>query len=376
MFKRFHVALVAMALVAIVGCSGQTAKGPSGNTSSEPFKIGVMTGTVSQGEEDFRGGEQIEKMFPGRVKHVTYPDNFSTELETVVAQLTGLAADPKVKVIIVAQAIPGSVTAARKIRETRPDILIGFVGPHEDPDVVNEACDLAIQPDQIVRGTTIIESAQKMGARNFIHYSFPRHMSQLLLAQRRDIMKAECEKRGMKFYFVTAPDPTGEGGLPAAQQFIFEDVPRQLKKLGPATAVYTTNDGMQEPLIKAILMAKAGYFVEQDVPAPTAGYPAALGLKIPPDKSGDMDYINGENKRLIAAAGMSGHFGTWTQPIDMVAERAFAKLMVDAVDKKADFHDSTTVLKYLEAEAGGPVKIRKYDPKGNQWLIVLEHITY
>src|SRR5262249_28165099 len=136
------------------------------------------------------------------------------------------------------------------------------------------------------------------------------------------------------------------------------------------------NDGMQEPLIKAILMAKAGYFVEQDVPAPTAGYPAALGLKIPADKSGDMNFINGENKRLIAAAGMSGHFGTWTQPIDMVAERAFAKLMVDAVDKKADFHDSTTVLKYLEAEAGGAVQIRKYDPKGNQWLIVLEHITY
>jgi len=34
------------------------------------------------------------------------------------------------------------------------------------------------------------------------------------------------------------------------------------------------------------------------------------------------------------------------------------------------------VLKYFQAEAGGPVKIRKYDPKGNQWLLVLDHVTY
>jgi hypothetical protein len=376
---RKWIVLVAALSALATGCSGGKSASSSSNAAgaaNAPFKIGIMTGTVSQGEEDFRGGEQVERKYPGRVKHVTYPDNFSSELETVVAQLTGLAADPTVKVIIVGQAIPGSVTAARKIREMRPDILIGFIGPHEDPDVVNTACDLATQPDQIARGVTIIATAQQMGARNFVHYSFPRHMSQLLLAQRRDIMKKECDKRGMHFYFVTAPDPTAEGGLPAAQQFILEDIPRELAKLGPATAFYSTNDGMQEPMIKAILTAKAGYFVEQDVPAPTAGYPGALGIKIPPDKAGDMTFINAENKRLIAERGMSGHFGTWSQPIDMVCIRAFTDLLVDAVDHKADYHDSTTVQRYLEKEAGGPVRMRKYDPKGNQWLVVLDHVTY
>ena len=373
--RKLTVLLLAIAALAAIGCSGKKSAS-SGTPASAAFKIGIMTGTVSQGEEDFRGGEQVERKYPGRVKHVTYPDNFSSELESVVAQLTGLAADPEVKVIIVGQAIPGSVTAARKIREMRPDILIGFIGPHEDPDVVNTACDIAIQPDQAARGVTIIEAAQKMGAKNFVHYSFPRHMSQLLLAQRRDIMKQECDKLGLHFWFVTAPDPTGEGGLPAAQQFILEDIPRQLKKLGPATAFYTTNDGMQEPMIKAILTAKQGYFIEQDVPAPTQGYPAALGIRIPPDKAGDMEYINSENRRLIGEKGMSGHFGTWSQPVDMVSIRAFTDLLVDAVDKKADFRDSTTVRQYLEREAGGPVRLRKYDPKGNQWLVVLDHVTY
>ena len=46
-----------------------------------------------------------------------------------------------------------------------------------------------------------------------------------------------------------------------------------------------------------------------------------------------------------------------------------ANLLVDAVDKKADFKDMATVQKYLEAESGGtPVKIRRYDEKGNQFL--------
>ena len=378
MSKRYASGLVVLALaVAAFGCGkGSQTGGTADTTGGSDFKIGIMTGTVSQGEEDFRAAQQVKAKYGSRVIAVTYPDNFMQEQETVIAQLTGLAADPKVKVIVVGQAIPGSVTAARKIREQRPDILIGFVGPHEDPDVVNTACDIAIQPDQITRGVTIIDEAKAMGAKNFVHYSFPRHMSQLLLAQRRDIMKQEAQKQGVKFYFVTATDPMAEGGLPAAQQFVLEDVPRQLQRLGKDTAFYTTNDGMQEPLIKALVQAKAGYFVEQDVPAPTAGYPAALGLSIPPDKAGDMDWINGEIKRKIAELGVSGHFGTWRQPVDMVCIRAFTDLLVDAVDKKADFQDSTTVRKYIEKEAGGPVKLRKYDPQGNQWLVVLEHIIY
>ena len=379
MRQRLILAGCAASLAALViGCSGKSAKSTaqSAAPASADFKIGIMTGTVSQGEEDYRAGQQVAARYPGRVKTVTFPDNFSTEVETVISQLVGLAADPEVKVVIAAQAIPGSVAAARKIREQRPDILIGFMYPHEDPDVVQTVCDLAVQPDELARGVTLIEGAQKMGVKHFVHYSFPRHMAMVLLARRREIMISECAKRGIQFHFVTAPDPTGEQGLPGTQQFMFEDVPRELAKYGPQTAFFSTNDGMQEPLIKAILNAKRGYFVEQSTPAPTFGFPAALGLKIPPDKAGDMAWINAENKRLIAEQGMSGHFGTWPQSIDMVTTRAIASLLVDAVAKKADPRDSATVRRYLEAEAGGPVRMHRYDPRGNQWLVLMEHIVY
>lgn len=387
MIRRLAITLTAGILAALsAGCSskstqtaqtGATAGGAAVATAADSnFKIGIMTGTVSQGEEDYRAGQQMAARFPGRVRTVTFPDNFSTEVETVVSQLAGLASDPAVKVVIAGQAIPGSIAAARKIRENRPDVLIGFMFPHEDPDVAKTVCDLASLPDELARGESIIESAQKMGAKHFVHYSFPRHMSMVLLARRREIMIAECAKRGIAFHFVTAPDPTGEQGLPGTQQFILEDVPRELAKYGPQTAFFSTNDGMQEPLIKAILNAKQGYFVEQSTPGPTTGYPAALGLRIPPERAGDMAWINTENKRLIAERGMSGHFGTWPQSIDMVSTRAITTLLVDAAAKKADLRDSATVRRYFEAEAGGPVRLHRYSPDGNVWLVLMEHITY
>jgi hypothetical protein len=383
MFKRLGLTLALLAtlglLGGLIGCSSQSPK--SGDTvqasaQGANFKIGIMTGTVSQNEEEFRAGQQLTEKYGDRIKHVTYPDNFMTEQETVIAQLVGLAADPEVKVIVVGQAIPGSVAAARKIREQRPDILIGFVEPHDDPGMVNEAADIAVQPDQLERGNTIIAEAVAMGAKRFIHYSFPRHMSQELLARRRDIMKEAAKAKGIEFLFVTAPDPMAEGGLPATQQFVLEDVPRELKKYGKDTAFFSTNCGMQDPLIRMVLQ-HGGYVSEQCCPSPTHGYPTALGITVPPDKAGDIAYISSENRRIIAEHNMTGHFGTWIAPESMVAMRAVTNLLVDAVDKKVDYKDPAIVQQYLVAEAESPVKVRKYDEKaGNQYLILLDHIVY
>jgi hypothetical protein len=215
-----------------------------------------------------------------------------------------------------------------------------------------------------------------MGAKHLVHYSFPRHMSQQLLADRRDRMKQACDELGLDFLFVTAPDPMAEGGLPATQQFVLEDQPRQVKKLGTGTAFFSTNCGMQEPLIRSVL-TNGGYVPEQCCPSPTHGYPTALGIGIPPDKAGDIEYINSENRRVIAEHGMQGHFGTWVAPESMVALRAAANLLVDGVDGKIDYKDPATVQKYLQDEAGAPVRIRKYDETaGNQYLILLDHLVY
>ncbi len=377
------VGSIALFLMTLAGCGAK----PDGSKVAQaqssqpqvsiPFKIGIMTGTVSQGEDEFRAGQMVIAKYGGdHVKMVTYPDNFMQEQETVISQLVGLSSDPDVKVIVVGQSVPGTVAAVRKIREKRPDILIGMVEPHEDPDLVNNTADISIQPDQIARGRTIVTVAHQMGVTDLIHYSFPRHMSMELLARRRDVMRQVCAENGIKFHFVTAPDPMAEGGLPATQQFVMEDVPRQLRQHGPKTAFFSTNCGMMDPMIRTVL-TDGGYVPEQCCPSPTHGYPTALGIAIPPDKAGDFAYINAENKRVIAEHHMSGHFATWPVPEVMLSIRAVTDLLVDAAQKKADYENLAHVKAYMERLAGVPITMTKYDEKkGNSYLFLVSNIYY
>ena len=105
------------------------------------FHIGIVTGTVSQSEDDLRGAELAIQKYGdvskgGMIKHLTYPDNFMSEMETTIAQIAGLADDPKMKVIVVNQAIPGTAEAFRRVKEKRPDILCFAGEAHEDPNVI------------------------------------------------------------------------------------------------------------------------------------------------------------------------------------------------------------------------------------------------
>ena len=91
-----------------------------------PFHIGIATLTVSQAEDTYRGAERMIQEYGdvadgGMIQHVTMPDNFMSEMETTISQIVGLADDPKMKVIVVDDAIPGTTEAFRRVKEKRPD---------------------------------------------------------------------------------------------------------------------------------------------------------------------------------------------------------------------------------------------------------------
>lgn len=89
-----------------------------------PYKIGIVTGSVSQSEDDRRGAEAFQKEYgEDMVQLAIYPDNFTEETETTIQSIVNLSADPLMKAIIVNQAVPGTTEAFRKIKETRPDII-------------------------------------------------------------------------------------------------------------------------------------------------------------------------------------------------------------------------------------------------------------
>jgi hypothetical protein len=373
--------LVIVLALGVAGCGAeQKAEPPKTKEPAPPAKkgpiVGIVTSTVAQNEEEYRAGEKMSKKYGELVKHVTYPDNFSKEQETTITQILGVASEPTVKAVIICQAVPGSVAAVKKVREKRPDVKFILVVPHEDPKLVNQYADLAMETDTIKRGETIIELAKKMGATKFLHYSFPRHMSMPLLAERKDVMEKKCKELGLQFIFVTAPDPLSDAGLPGAQKFILEDVPRQVKQFGKNIAVFSTNCGMQEPLIRAALQAGC-IFPEQCCPSPTHGYPGALGIKITPDVAGNIPKIVDLIRAEIAVKGGKGRFATWPAPMTMVMLEASVELAMDHANGKVNLDDGQAIKAKLESIGNLKLKMRKYDEKtGNFWFMVADSMIF
>jgi hypothetical protein len=282
--------------------------------AAAPFHIGIATLTVSQAEDTYRGAERMIKEYGdvangGMIRHVTMPDNFMSEMETTISQIVGLADDPKLKVIVVDDAIPGTTEAFRRVKEKRPDILCFAGEPQEDPMVITSTADFAIGVDNIMRGYLIIHTAKELGAKTFVHISFPRHMSYELLSRRRAIMEQACKDLGLKFAFETAPDPVSDVGVAGAQQFILEKVPAWVQKYGKDTAFFCTNDAQTEPLLKQV--AKYGaIFVEPDLPSPLMGYPGAFGIDLKKE-AGNWPAIMKKVEAAVIKAGGKGRMGTW-----------------------------------------------------------------
>ena len=330
-----HAVCFAVALVlALVFCGSALA--------AAPFHIGVATLTVSQAEDTYRGAERLIKEYGdaasgGMIRHVTMPDNFMSEMETTISQIVGLSDDPKVKVIVVDDAIPGTTEAFRRVKEKRPDVLCFAGEPQEDPAVISSTADFAIGVDNIMRGYLIINTAKKMGAKTFVHISFPRHMSYELLSRRRAIMEQACKDLGMKFAFESAPDPTSDVGVAGAQQFILEKTPAWVNKYGKDTAFFCTNDAQTEPLLKQV--AKFGaIFVEPDLPSPLMGYPGAFGIDLSKE-AGNWPAIVKKVEAAVIKAGGKARMGTWAYSYGWSTTCALAEYGKRIVEGKAKLYN-------------------------------------
>jgi hypothetical protein len=337
------VLVIAAALaVLVVSCTKKEAE-----AAGAAYHIGICTGTVSQSEDDLRGAEELITRYGrvsdgGIIQHITYPDSFMDQQEVTISQIVALADDPLMKAIVVNQAVPGTAEAFKRVKEKRPDILLFAGESHEDPLVIQGAADLAVSADFISRGYTIIWAAKQLGADTFVHISFPRHMSYESLGLRRQIFEAACNDLGLKFVFVTAPDPTSDVGVAGAQQYILEQTPQWIQQYGAKAAFFCTNDAHTEPLLKQ-LFTYGGMFVEADLPSPLMGYPGALGLDLSAE-AGDFPAILKKVEAAILEKGGAGRFGTWAFSYGFTVSAGlgeFAKRILDgnaAIDKSADLY--------------------------------------
>lgn len=397
MKKLLSVVLAgSMAMTMLAGCGSKAeettaaaaaeteAAAEGGEEAAPAGKVAIVTNTVSQNEEEYRSAESMTEKYGDRIVHVTWPDNFMTEQEQMITTVGKLAADPEIKALIINQAVPGSNAAVDKLLETRDDMLIIYATPQENPEDVAVRADIILQPNELDMGPAMVEQAAKMGAKTFVHYSFPRHMAQVLLSSRRELIKEKCAELNLEFVDATAPDPTGDSGVSGAQQFILEDVPKMVAQYGKDTAFFSTNCAMQVPLIKACV-SEGAIYPQPCCPSPYHGYPAALGL-VSEDASAVSDMniedIVAQTTAALEEAGVLGRFSTWPVPVSMMMTVAGTEYAFEWMAGNTDGKLDLDVLKAkMDEYAGLDCQMSPYtDDAGtvydNYQLIMMDYLTY
>lgn len=366
MKKLICLALALVLALSLVACGGRT---ETAAPEAEGYKIGIITGTVSQGEEEYQAAQKmVEKYGADKIITATYPDNFSTETEATIAQVVSLASDPLCKAIVFVQAVPGAAAAIDKVHETNPDMLFICGVVAEDPATVASKADICLLVDEISMGKTIPEQAKKQGATTFVHISFARHLSYATIAARREIMIATCEELGIEYVEATGLDPTGDAGVAGAQQWIIDNVPEYVKQYGKDTAFFSTNCGMQEPLIRTIA-EQGAIFPQQCCPSPYHGYPAAFGIDTA-GHEGDVQYMLDEITKKVAEYGETGRMSTWGVPVNMVMVEGGTNYAIEYCEGRTNGKLDEEVLKKCLSDAanGAEVAMTNYEDEASGTL--------
>ena len=361
MKKLLSLLLALMMVFSLAACGNSNSDAPAdedaqtegedGETAAD-YHIGIITGSVSQSEDDRRGAEAFQAKYgEDMVKLAIYPDNFTEELETTIQTIVNMSDDPDMKAIIVNQGVPGTTEAFRQIKERRPDILCIAGEAHEDLPEIGSAADLVCNNDFVARGYLIIRTAKELGATDFVHISFPRHMAYETMSRRVAVMQAACEEFGINFHLETAPDPTSDVGIAGAQAYILEKVPEWVQKYGESAAYFCTNDAHTEPLLKQ-LFEYGGYFIEADLPSPLLGYPGALGLDLT-EEAGDFEKILAKVEQAVVEAGGANRFGTWAFSYGYTTSAGLAQHAMNVLNGESELADIDDIAKAYEVFSPG-----------------------
>jgi len=361
--KMTGLALAVVVLLAFTACPGGEAARDDG------WRIGIITGTVSQGEEEYLAALRMQQMFGAdRIIRTTYPDNFGAEMEVTIANTLALA-DAGARAIVFVQAVPGTIAAIQRTREVFGDDIFFFIGvPHEPPAELGAHADIALISDDLAMGRVIVEQAYAMGADTFAHISFPRHLGMENIAARRALLMQTAAEKGLAWVELTAPDPMAEG-VAQTQMFILENVPRWVAEHGQGTAFFSTNCGMQEPLITQIA-AHGGFYPLQCCPSPFHALPAAFNISMD-GREGDVDFLLSQLTTAVAAAGGTGRFSTWPVPINMLFVEVGVRYSIEFLEGRVGRHDRaalTRIINEVVAQFGTNVELSNWPLAGGGYV--------
>ncbi|MDR1704617.1 MAG: DUF3798 domain-containing protein [Clostridiales bacterium] len=331
--------IIALTLAMLFIITSASCRSDAGDGEGAAYHIGIVTLSTAQAEDELRGAEACITAFGnvqdgGMIQHVVMPDNFSSEQETVISSIVGLSDDPLMKAIIVNPAVQGTAAAFQRIRELRDDIILIAGQPQDDPLLISSAADFCVDSDNFVRGYYDILRASNMGAKTFVHMSFPRHMGMQPLARRKAMFEEACKDFGIEFVDVTVPDPSGEIGIPGAQQSVYDMMPQLIDQYGVDSVYFTTNTALHDPIIERVAEYGAMFVVTDDV-SPLVGYPTGLGVDLSAE-AGDWDAIIAKIEEAAIEQGLSGRMGAFKYSLIYCHSEGLVRLAKDIIDGTAN----------------------------------------
>jgi len=223
--------------------------------------------------------------------------------------------------------------------------------------------------------SAIVAQAHEMGARTFISYYPPLHLSSPSIIASMDALKSGCEGYGIEYVSFAEYDPMGEGV--ALQMFVLEDIPKKIAQYGRDTAFFSYDCRVQSALIMACLDVGA-IFPSPCCPSPYHGFPAALelegfyfynntsylddGIKFDagfekPELIADSDFIqwtrNQINKKIVDAD-MGGRFSTWPFPSGVIDTFVAVDYAMRWMTGEINGTDNSNALQWLIEAYTGP----------------------
>lgn len=361
---------ILMVLVLLVACGKKEVAVDDGS-----YKIGIVTPSLVTSEDEYRAAEKMVEKYPDIVRHVVLPVNFNAELETGISQITSLADDPKMKGIVVVSGQSGLIAGLQRVKEKRPDIMT-IASVMDDPIMMDKYIDFSIDTNWVKRGTSIANRAHELGAETIIHYSFPTHLSKEVIVKRKDAMKEAAESLGMNFEEVMTPDPQTGNGPSSMQQFLREDLPRQVEKYGTNINVFGTNCPMYDVILDEAIKDKF-MVIEQCCPTSTQGYPTVMGIEIGEADLGDYAKLNEKISEKAAEYGVTGKLGAWPIPSSVfVPEFSVELAMKVAEDNNYDYHNIKNLNELGTEVAGADVDFDKFMNLDNYFVMIMESITF
>jgi len=122
---------------------------------------------------------------------------------------------------------------------------------------------------------------------------------------------------------------------------------------------------------------------QQCCPSPYHAYPGALGIEIPEDKKGDVDFIVKEIGEKIKEKGGEGRFSTWPVPVNMLFVEAGTEYAMAYLDGKTNGkNDKEKLSEILNSKIDGKINITQYKDSGtgktydNYHLILSDYIDF